>query len=73
MRAILKRVGIDAINVNIQYLGTNLKVLLEVDKTGVFSKDKRTDFVVELARLRTAPPHEVAGLLKSNIDRLMSL
>lgn len=67
------RVGIDAINVNIQYLGTNLKVLLEVDKTGVFSKDKRTDFVVELARLRTAQPHEVAGLLKSNIDRLMSL
>jgi hypothetical protein len=68
-----KRVGIDAINVNIQYLGTNLKVLLEVDKTGVFSKDKRTDFVVELARLRSAQAHEVAGLLKSNIDRLMAL
>jgi hypothetical protein len=68
-----KRVGIDAINVLIQYLGTNLKVLLEVDKTGVFSKDKRTDFVVELARLRTAQPHEVAALLKANIDRLMSL
>jgi hypothetical protein len=67
------RVGIDAINVTIQYLGSNLKVLLEVDKTGVFSKDKRTDFVVELARLRTAQPHEVAGLLKANIDRLMSL
>jgi hypothetical protein len=48
-------------------------VLLEVDKTGVFSKDKRTDFVVELARLRTAQPHEVAALLKANIDRLMSL
>lgn len=68
-----KRVGIDAINVNIQYLGSNLKVLLEVDKTGVFSKDKRTDFVVELAKLRSAAPHEVAGLLKANIDRLMSL
>jgi hypothetical protein len=67
------RVGIDAINVNIQYLGTNLKVLLEVDKTGMFSKDKRTDFVVELARLRSAQPHEVAGLLKANIDRLMAL
>ncbi len=67
------RVGIDAINVTIQYLGTNLKVLLEVDKTGVFSKDKRTDFVVELARLRSAQPHEIAGLLKANIDRLMSL
>ena len=68
-----KRVGIDAINVNIQYLGTNLKVLLEVDKTGVFSKDRKTDFVVELARLRSAAPHEVAGLLKANIDRLMAL
>jgi hypothetical protein len=67
------RVGIDAINVNIQYLGTNLKILLEVDKTGVFSKDKRTDFVIELARLRSAQPHEVAGLLQANIERLMSL
>jgi FHA domain/SpoOM protein len=68
-----KRVGIDAINVLIQYLGSNMKVLLEVDKTGVFSKDKRTDFVIELDRLRAAQPHEVAGLLKANIDRLMSL
>ncbi len=68
-----KRVGIDAINVIIQYLGTNLKVLLEVDKTGMFSKDKRTDFVIELARLRAAGAQEVAGLLKANIDRLMAL
>ncbi len=68
-----KRVGIDAINVLIQYLGANMKILLEVDKTGVFSKDKRTDFVIELERLRSAPAHEVAGLLKANIDRLMAL
>jgi hypothetical protein len=68
-----KRVGIDAINVGIHYLGANLKVLLEVDKSGRFSKDKRTDFVIELARLRAAQPHEVAGLLKANIDRLMAL
>lgn len=68
-----KRVGIDAINVLVQYLGANMKVLLEVDKTGVFSKDKRTDFVIELERLRSAPAHEVAGLLKANIDRLMAL
>lgn len=68
-----KRVGIDAINVVIQYLGTNMKILLEVDKTGVFSKDKRTDFVIELDRLRQAQPHEISGLLKANIDRLMTL
>ncbi|MCH9685468.1 MAG: FHA domain-containing protein [Deltaproteobacteria bacterium] len=70
---IARQVGIDAINVVIQYLGTNLKILLEVDKTGVFSKDKRTDFLLELARLRAAQPHEISALLKANIDRLMAL
>lgn len=68
-----RRVGIDAINVIIQYLGTNMKVWLEVDKTGVFSKDRRTDFVVELQRLRMAQMHELSALLKANIDRLMAL
>lgn len=68
-----KRVGIDAINVLIQYLGTNLKIWLEVDKTGVFSKDKRTDFVIELDRLRVAQMHEISALLQANIGRLMSL
>src|SRR5690606_7736883 len=68
-----KRVGIDAINVLIQYLGTNLKIWLEVDKTGMFSKDKRTDFVIELERLRGAQMHEVSALLQANIGRLMSL
>ncbi|MCA9704559.1 MAG: FHA domain-containing protein [Myxococcales bacterium] len=68
-----KRVGIDAINVIIQYLGTNMKVWLEVDKTGMFSKDRRTDFVIELQSLRAAPMHELSALLKANIDRLMAL
>lgn len=68
-----KRVGIDAINVIIQYLGTNLKIWLEVDKTGVFSKDRRTDFVIDLQQLRMAQPHELSALLKANIDRLMAL
>lgn len=68
-----RRVGIDAINVIIQYLGTNMKIWLEVDKTGVFSKDRRTDFVVELQRLRAAQMHELSALLKANIDRLMAL
>ncbi|MCA9649666.1 MAG: FHA domain-containing protein [Myxococcales bacterium] len=68
-----KRVGIDAINVTLQYLGTNMKIFLEVDKTGMFSKDKRTDFVIELERLRAAAPHELSTLLGANINRLMSL
>ncbi len=70
---IARQWGIDAINVVVQYLGTNLKILLEVDKTGVFSKDKRTDFLIELARLRAAQPQELSALLKANIDRLMAL
>lgn len=68
-----KRVGIDAINVTLQYLGTNMKVFLEVDKTGMFSKDKRTDFLIELVKLRAAQPHELSALLQANIERLMSL
>ena len=68
-----RRVGIDAINVIIQYLGTNMKIWLEVDKTGVFSKDRRTDFVIDLNQLRAAQMHELSALLKANIDRLMAL
>lgn len=68
-----KRVGIDAINVAIQYLGTNMKIWLEVDKTGVFSKDRRTDFVIELERLRGAQMQEISGLLYANIERLLAL
>lgn len=67
------RVGIDAINVTLQYLGTNMQVFLEVDKTGMFSKDKRTNFVIDLGQLRSAQPQELAHLLHANIERLMSL
>lgn len=68
-----KRVNIDAINVVLQYLGTNMKVHLELDKSGRFSRDKRTEFTLELARLRAAQQHELSALLQANIDRLMSL
>lgn len=70
---IAKRVNIDAINVVLQYLGTNMKVNLELDKGGRFSRDKRTEFVLELERLRAAQPQELSALLQANIDRLMAL
>jgi len=68
-----KRVGIDALNVSLQYLGTTMKIFLEIDKTGRFSRDKRTDFLLDLTQLRAAQPHELSALLQANIDRLMSL
>lgn len=68
-----KRVGIDAVNVVLQYLGTNMQINLEVDKTGMFSKDKRTNFNIDLNQLRAAQPHELSALLQANIERLMSL
>ena len=68
-----KRVGIDALNVKLQYLGTNMKVFLELDKTGRFSKDKRSEFVVELQQLRASQPHELSALLEANVQRLMAL
>jgi hypothetical protein len=64
---------IDQVNLEIQYLGTNLEVLLEVDKRGALSKDRTTKYVFELARLRQASLQELAVQFQQMIERMRGL
>jgi hypothetical protein len=63
--------GIDNINLKLQYLGANLQVRLEVDKKGTYVGDRRTEFNLELDKLRAAPQDEIAKHLHGHFDRLM--
>lgn len=65
--------GIDSINLKIQYLGANLQVKLEVDKKGTYAGDKRTEFNLELEKLRQSSQQEIAQHFHLHIDRLMRI
>ncbi|MGH1346491.1 MAG: FHA domain-containing protein [Nannocystales bacterium] len=65
--------NIDCVNLHMQYLGTNFQIMLEVDKKGAFSKDRRTQYNVELATLRQASLQQVGEQLLSLIQRMLSL
>ncbi len=65
--------NIDCVNLHMQYLGTNFQIMLEVDKKGAFSKDRRTQYNVELATLRSASLQQVGEQLLSLIQRMLSL
>ncbi len=65
--------NIDCVNLEMQYLGTNFQIMLEVDKKGAFSKDRRTQYNVELATLRQASLQQVGEQLLSLIQRMLSL
>jgi len=65
--------NIDCVNLHMQYLGTNFQIMLEVDKKGAFSKDRRTQYNVELATLRQASLQQVSEQLLSLIQRMLSL
>ncbi len=65
--------NIDCVNLELQYLGTNLQIMLEVDKKGAFSKDRRTQYDVELTTLRQASLQQVGEQLLSLIQRMLSL
>ncbi len=65
--------NIDCVNLHMQYLGTNFQIMLEVDKKGAFSKDRRTQYNVELTTLRQASLQQVGEQLLSLIQRMLSL
>lgn len=65
--------NIDCVNLHMEYLGTNFQIMLEVDKKGAFSKDRRTQYNVELATLRSASLQQVGEQLLSLIQRMLSL
>jgi hypothetical protein len=66
-----QKLNITDINLDIEYLGTNLKVVMEVEKSKLFHFDKRQEFVFELARLRTASVKDLALHWQTEIDKLM--
>jgi hypothetical protein len=65
--------NIDCVNLELQYLGTNLQIMLEVDKKGAFSKDRRTQYNVELTTLRQSSLQQVSEQLLSLVQRMLSL
>lgn len=67
------QMNIDAINLQMQYLGTNLEVLLEVDKRGMFSSDKRTKVMFDLQQLRATSVQQLAQQLHQSIQHMLQL
>jgi hypothetical protein len=67
-----KEVGINNILLDLEYLGSNLKLWMKVDKSAFFKFDKKIEFVFELERLRAAPVSELSAHFQSHIDQLMA-
>ena len=67
-----KQLNITDINLDIEYLGTNLKVVMEVEKNKMFHRDKRQEFVFALDMLRSAPLTDISAHFQQEINKLMS-
>ncbi len=67
-----KQVGITDINLLIEYLGTNLKMTLEVEKTKLFKFDKKNEFVYDINKLRAASNQELSHHFQEEINKLMN-
>ncbi len=67
-----KQVGITDINLLIEYLGTNLKMTLEVEKTKLFKFDKKNEFVFDINKLRAASNAQLSSLFQEEINKLMN-
>ena len=65
-----KQLGINEVRITIEYLGTNLKVRMLLDRKGLH-KDRAIDQVFELQRLRTAPQAEVNATFQTMLGQLM--
>jgi hypothetical protein len=65
------KLNITDINFDIEYLGTNLKVVMEVEKNKLFHFDKRQEFVFALDMLRSASVQQVSMHFQTEIDKLM--
>jgi hypothetical protein len=63
---------INSLDVTVEYLGANLKLLFGVDKKGFWKRDREMSTVLELARFRAAPLAEVAGTFKQQLDLMMA-
>ncbi len=66
-----QQLGISDVNVVVEYLGTNLQMELEVEKTALFKFDRDVKITFDLQRLRTAPMPEISEYLRQQIDGMM--
>jgi FHA domain-containing protein len=62
--------GVNAIKLEIEYLGANLKVRMKLDRKGLHH-DPALDQVFELGRLRAASQDDVNATLKAMLDQLL--
>ena len=67
-----KQLNITDINLDIEYVGTNVKVTMEVEKNKFFHRDKRQEFVFALDMLRSASQQQVSEHFQTEINKLMS-
>ncbi|HTJ43176.1 MAG TPA: FHA domain-containing protein [Kofleriaceae bacterium] len=65
------KLGVNDITVALEYLGANLKVMVELDKRGMFKSDQDLSEVFDLARFRSAQPQEVVGHFAALIQKMM--
>ena len=67
-----KQLNITDINMVIEYLGTNLKVMMEVEKNRLFHFDKKQEFVFALDKLRAATIADLAQHWQTEINKMMA-
>ncbi len=63
--------GVNDIQLEIEYLGANLKLRMKVDRKGLLKTDPMVDQVFEIGRLRAASQAEVNATLKAMLDQLL--
>jgi sporulation-control protein spo0M len=65
------QMGINKVTLTVDYLGTNLKVRLRVDKKGL-SHDPAVDQVFEIPQFRAAPQPTINATVKQMLDGLLA-
>jgi FHA domain len=66
-----KQLGINDVTLTIDYLGTNLKLRMRVDKKGL-KHDRAIDQVFDMPRFRAASQTDINHTLKTMLDGLMA-
>jgi hypothetical protein len=67
-----RQLGINDIHLVVEYMGANIKVVMEIDKKGMFKRDRENATVFDLAQFRAAPLAEVTANFKQQIDAMMA-
>lgn len=63
--------GISDINLAVEYLGANLQIAMEVEKTSIFRFDKQTKLVFDLQQFRASSTQQLSSFLGGKIDEMM--